>query len=174
MAAVRRPMPLSRRPLDVGFVAFFVVNLGFITYIVDFEQIVIADPTKFVYPIWPPGPLIDLVHWYGRTFDPVLLARPAWWKATIWIDAVLFGPYYAVAIYAFLRGRDWIRIPSIIWASVMLTNVTIILSEEAFGQFATPQLPMVLLANLGWLVMPLLMIWRMARAPHPFTTSASD
>jgi len=57
-------------------------------------------------------------------FDPVLLARPAWWKATIWIDAVLFGPFYALAIYAYARGKDWIRLPSVIWASVMLTNVT--------------------------------------------------
>ncbi len=145
------------------------VNLGFITYIVDLEQLVIADPNSFSYPLWPPGPLVDLVHWWGRTFDPVLLARPAWWKATIWIDALFFGPFYAIAIYAFARGKDWIRIPSVIWASVMLTNVTIILSEEAFGAFKTPQLPMVLLANLGWLVIPLLMLTRMARAEHPFT-----
>jgi hypothetical protein len=33
---------------------------------------------------------------------------------------------------------------------------------------------MVVLANLGWLVLPLLMIARMARTEHPFTTSASD
>jgi hypothetical protein len=171
---VRRPIPLGRRPLDALFVVFFVVNLGFITYIVDFEQLVIADPARFVYPIWPPAPFVDLVHWWGRTFDPVLLARPAWWKATIWIDSLFFGPFYAFAIYAFARGRDWIRIPSIIWASVMLTNITIILSEEAFGAYATPQLPMVLLANLSWVLMPLLLIARMARAEHPFTTSASD
>jgi hypothetical protein len=117
---------------------------------------------------------VDLVHWWGRTFDPVLLARPAWWKATIWIDSLFFGPFYAFALYAFIRGRDWIRLPSVIWASVMLTNVTIILSEEMFGIHATPQLPMVLLANLSWLVMPLLVLARMWRSEHPFTTSASD
>jgi hypothetical protein len=167
-------IPLSRRPLDIVFVVFFLVNLGFITYIVDLEQLVIADPARFTYPLWPPGPLIDLVHWWGRTFDPVLLARPAWWKATIWIDSLFFGPFYAVALYAFSTGKDWIRLPSVIWASVMLTNVTIILAEEAFGQYATPQLPMVLLANLAWLTMPLLMLARMARSEHPFTTSASD
>jgi hypothetical protein len=102
MGAVRRAIPLGRRPLDVVFVVFFLVNLGLITYIVDLEQLVIADPARFSYPLWPPGPLIDLVHWWGRTFDPVLLA------------------------------------------------------------------------NLAGLSMPLLMIARMARAEHPFTTSASD
>jgi hypothetical protein len=171
---VRRAIPLGRRPIDLLFIAFFLINLGFVTYIVDLEQLVIADPHRFAYPIWPPAPLVDLVHWWGRTFDPVLLARPAWWKATIWIDALLFGPFYAVAIYAYVRARDWIRLPSVMWASVMLTNVTIILSEEAFGAFATPQLPMVLLANLGWVIMPLLVLGRMVRSEHPFTTSASD
>lgn len=171
---MRRAIPLARRPIDILFVVFFAINLGFITYIVDFEQLVIADPSNFRYPLWPPAPFVDLVHWWGRTFDPVLLARPAWWKATIWIDSLFFGPFYAVALYAFVRGRDWIRLPSVIWASVMLTNVTIILAEEMFGIHATPQLPMVLFANLSWLVMPLLVLARMWQTEHPFSTSASD
>jgi hypothetical protein len=171
---VRRRVPLHQRRLDIIFVIFFVVNLGFITYIVDLEQVVVANAGNFEYPAWPPAVFVDLVHWWGRTFDPVLLARPAWWKATIWIDALFFGPFYAIGIYAFVAGKDWIRIPSIIWASVLLTNVTIILSEEAFGQHATPELPIVLLANLSRLLMPILMLARMARAEHPFTVSATD
>jgi hypothetical protein len=164
-------MPLSRRPLDIILVAFFVVNLCFITYIVDLEQIVIADPAHFQYPIWPPAPLVDLVHAYGRAFDPVLLARPVWWKATIWIDALFFGPFYALAIYAYTKGKSWIRMPSIIWASVMLTNVTIILAEERFGLYATPHFGIVLLLNLPWLIVPILTIARMAGAEHPFTAA---
>src|SRR4051812_39908571 len=97
------PVPLGARKLDWLFIGFFLLNLFFITYIVDLEQLVIADPTpgKFVYPLWPPARLVDLVHWWGHTFDPVLLARPVWWRATIWIDALFFGPFYAVALYAF-------------------------------------------------------------------------
>jgi hypothetical protein len=171
---MRRRVPLRQRWIDTVFVVFFVVNLGFITYIVDFEQLVVANPSSFEYPAWPPAIFVDLVHWWGRTYDPVLLARPAWWKATIWIDSLFFGPYYAIALYAFITGKDWIRIPSVIWASVMLTNVTIILSEEMFGQHATPELPMVLLANASWLLMPILMLARMWRAEHPFTAPTTD
>jgi len=169
---VRRLIPLARRRLDLFFVAFFLVNLGFITYIVDFEQIAIPTVVHFTYPLWPPAPLVDLVHWWGHTFDPLLIARPPWWKATIWIDALFFGPFYAVAIYAYLKGREWIRIPSIIWASVLVTNVIIILSEELTGPYATPQPLVVLLANLPWLIVPLAVIARMARAEHPFTAAA--
>ena len=64
------------------------------------------------------------------------MARPAWWRATIWIDALFFGPFYVFAIYAYIKGRNWIRFGSIIWASVMLTNVTIILFEEVMGEHA--------------------------------------
>ncbi len=99
----RQIIPLSKRPGDIAILAFFLVNILFITYIVDLEQLVIADPAHFTYPIWPPPAAVDIIHWWGRTFDPVLLARPAWWKVTIWIDALFFGPFYIVAIYAYIK-----------------------------------------------------------------------
>lgn len=168
-----RAIPLRQRRVDLLFIAFFLLNIGFITYIVDIEQLIIADPAHFQYPLWPPAPLVDLVHWWGRTFDPLLLARPVWWKMTIWIDALGFGPFYTVALYAFLRGRDWIRIPTIIWASVLMTNVTIILGEELAGPHATPQPAMVILANLPWLLVPAAAIARMTRREHPFTEAVA-
>ena len=37
------------------------------------------------------------------------MARPPFWRMTIWIDVIFFGPFYLFAIYAFIRGRNWIR-----------------------------------------------------------------
>ncbi len=170
----KKTIPLSKRPGDIAILVFFLVNLLFITYIVDLEQLVIPDPSHFTYPFWPPPFAVDAVHWWGRTFDPVLLARPVWWKMTLWIDALFFGPFYAVAIYAFIKGKEWIRFLSIVYASVMLTNVTIILGEELFGAYATPHFPIVLLANLPWLVFPVYIICRMWRSPHPFTQALPE
>lgn len=168
----RQAIRLTQRPGDILILAFFTINILFITYIVDLEQLVIPDSSNFTYPVWPPPAAVDLIHWWGRTFDPVLMARPVWWKATIWIDALFFGPFYIVAIYAYLKGKEWIRIPSIIYGSVLLTNVLIILSEERSGIHATPQFPVVLVANLPWLLMPVYIIFRMWRAPYPFTRAA--
>jgi hypothetical protein len=151
---------------------FFFVNILFITYIVDLEQLVIPDTANFTYPLWPPRAAVDLIHWWGETFDPVLMARPAWWKTTIWIDSLFFGPFYIVAIYAYIKGKEWIRIPSIIYGSTLVTIVLIILSEERYGVHATPQFPIVLLFNLPWLLFPIYVIIRMWRAPHPFTREA--
>ena len=61
---------------------------------IDIEQLVIADPAHFTYPIWPPRFMVDLIHWWGRTYDPPLMAREPWWRATIWIDQLVFGPFY--------------------------------------------------------------------------------
>jgi EXPERA (EXPanded EBP superfamily) len=170
---MRQPIPLARRPLDVALIAFFAVNLFFTTYVVSFEQIAIDDPFHFTPPLWPPERLVALVHWYEKSFDPLLLARPAWYRATIWIDVLGFGPFYAVALYAWARGRDWIRIPSIVWASVMATNVFIILFDELRGVHATPHPAAVVAANAAWLVVPFVVVWRVARSEHPFTEAAA-
>jgi hypothetical protein len=49
----------------------------------------------------------------------------------------------------------------------MLTNVTIILSEEIWGPHATPHLAAVIGANASWIVAPLLILWRMRKDPFP-------
>jgi hypothetical protein len=175
---MRSPLPLRRRRWDIVFLVFFLVNILFITYIVDLEQLAIPDPVtldppNFEYPIWPTKGLVDMVHWWGGHFDPVQLARPTWWKATIWIDALLFGPYYAFAIYAFIKGKEWIRIPTFLYSGILWTNVVIILSEELWGPHSTPQRGMVILANLPWLVFPMLLVWRMWKE-HPFTENVPE
>ncbi|KAH3757418.1 integral membrane protein [Pelomyxa schiedti] len=187
MKGQRRVVGLRSRPWDVVLIAFFFINAAFITYIVDLEQLAIADPAPFIaaatadpsstspaptYPIWPPRWGVDLVHWYARNFDPVLLARPPWWRMTIWLDVLYFGPFYLFAIYAFYKGREWIRVPSLFWAGIMFANVSIILGEEFMGPNKTPAPLFVLGLNLPWLLTPLVMIVRMWN-DHPFTVATT-
>jgi hypothetical protein len=167
-----RTIPFSQRKMDWIFVGFFLINFFFITYIVDIEQIIISDPYNFTKPIWPPEPFIRLIHWYGDSFDPLLMARPQWWKMTIWIDSLFYGPFYAFAIYAFIKGRDWIRIPAIFYSGMMFTGVTVILGEEVAGPYATTHLPLVLALNLPWLLMPIFLTLRL-RKEHPFEVDGS-
>jgi hypothetical protein len=166
---MRTPIPLKDRKIDYIYIAFFLLNLLVITYIIDLEQLVIKDPANFRYPVWPPAFFLDMVHWYGNSFDPLLMARPVWWKATIWLDVVFFGPYYLFAAYAFIKGKDWIRIPTIIYSSILFTNVFIILSEEIAGPFVAKNLPMVLLSNASWFLFPVFLVWKMWKNPYPFT-----
>ena len=81
----------------------------------------------------------------------------------------IFGPFYLTAIYAFVKGKDWIRIPTIIVMSILFTNVFIICSEEIFGPTPAINLPLVLFANTPWFLFPVFLIWKMWKNEHPFT-----
>ena len=103
---------LSKRPVDFIFIGFFIIAFV-VVYIIDYEQIAIPNYFEFKkngqYPIFPPKYMVDLVHWWGENYDPILLARPVWYKVMIWWDVLYFGPYYLFAIYGFIKGREWIR-----------------------------------------------------------------
>ena len=147
---------------------FFAMNLLLVTYVISLEQIIVDSPSAFAPPIWPPRAALAVIHWWEQTYDPLLWARPAWYRATIWLDVLAFGPFYAMALYAYGRGRDWIRIPSVIWASVMFANVFIILFDELRGIHASPHPGVVVMANVAWLLTPFVVGWRV-RGQHPFT-----
>ena len=40
------------------------------------------------------------------------------------------APFYALAIFAFCRQREWIRVPAIFYAAVLLTIMPMVLSEQ--------------------------------------------
>src|SRR6266545_3330727 len=111
------------RVRDLVFVAFFTVNIGFIAYMVDLEQLVVGDPRHFRYPLWPPRPMVDLVHRYGTDLDPLLLARPAFWRMTIWTNVLIilmeerFGEHATPHFPAVLAlNLPWLLLPvAVIW-----------------------------------------------------------
>ena len=164
----------KRKPIDIIILGYLIFNLLFVSYIISIEQIVIPgpvnlNPPNFHYPAWPPAFFVDIVHWWEGHFDPLLLARPAWYQATIWIDVLLFGPFYAIAIYAFLKRKNWIRLPAIIYSAIMVTNVTIILFEEIWGPHASAHPLIPVLANAAWFIFPFIITARMWRNDQPFT-----
>ena len=149
---MRETIPLRERPVDIALLVFFAFNLLFVSYVISLEQIVIADPNNFAYPAWPPRFMVDLIHSYGHRMDPVLMARPTW---------------YACAIFAYWRGKEWIRIPSIMYASVMVALVSVILAEEIAGAHAAPNPAAVVALNAPWILFPLVILGRMAFSVHP-------
>ena len=113
-------IPIKERPkamkiIDIILICFFIFNFIFICYLFDIEQIVVLDHSTFgtpafTYPIWPPKFIVDLNHFVG-TMDPALMDRPAWWRATIWIDVLLFGPFYLIGSIGFPGRRRYLHYP---------------------------------------------------------------
>lgn len=64
----------------------------------------------------------DTVHGCERNpngTDPLLLHPPIGLEIQTFISAFVFGPFYLLLVYAFSTGRDWIRMPAILYVSAM-------------------------------------------------------
>ena len=87
-------------------------------------------------------------------------ARPVWFRAAIWVEVLVQAPFYAVAIYAFVRQRSWVRVPAIVYATVLLTIMPIVLAEQYFGPHASRR-PLLVTAVYGaYVLMPVLLLVR--------------
>ena len=51
---------------------------------------------------------------YNHGGDSLLMANPRFVQITVgYVSALLYGAFSLVLIYAFVRGRDWIRLPAV-------------------------------------------------------------
>jgi len=154
--------PLRSRPLDVFLVACFgVFSISSFVY----EQFIIfgidlAEATDVFGRTW---------HWYASSFDPVFLDPPLWLRIMCTIDGYVFGAFYPVFIYAFVRGRNWVRIPALIYGSAIVYSTLIYFGWEFLdtANRAAANLPVVILVNVPYTIVPLLLMWRV-RHPEPF------
>lgn len=87
MAAAATPWALLDATMPSIFVVLLVVLL-----ICDMEQYLI-DPKTYPtveavaagasVPLWPPEPMVRLLHWFGENYDPLVLARPLWFRVRV-------------------------------------------------------------------------------------------
>eukprot|EP01105_Mastigella_eilhardi_P016868 TRINITY_DN3863_c0_g1_i1.p1 TRINITY_DN3863_c0_g1~~TRINITY_DN3863_c0_g1_i1.p1 ORF type:complete len:246 (+),score=70.22 TRINITY_DN3863_c0_g1_i1:34-738(+) len=149
---------------------FSAVNVVFITYSISLEALVIPDIDHIEqYPVWPPRVLVDALHksWV-RPYDPMLAARPVWYKTLMCWEVLFFGPYYIAVLIATLTKGNWIRMPTVIYSSVMLTKMSILISEEIFGEHKSPRPDLIAAVHLPYVLLPLLLIAFMWKHPKPF------
>jgi hypothetical protein len=154
--------PLRDRPFDAVLVFFFCV---FATSSLIYEQFIVFDvdlssTTDIFGRSW---------YWYARSFDPVFLDTPLWLRIMCTIDAYVFGPMYLVLIYAFVKGRNWVRIPALLYGAAIVYSTIVYFGWEfldtANREQANPFA--VFVVNIPYTIVPLLLMWRM-RSPEPF------
>ena len=165
-AAAREVIPFRERKQDIALWIFFLVNVIFVTYQADIEQLLIRDPDNFTYPIWPPAYMIDFLHWYFEKYDPLLYSAPSGTRRSSGSTRSSTAP--STSLRSTRSGRQgWIRNWSIIWASVMLATVTVILGQGIAGRSRRP--PAARTGDeRGRLIVPIWVLIRMWRE-HPFT-----
>jgi hypothetical protein len=155
--------------MDLLPLVFFAANVFYTIPFIDLEQVLLADPSERATAVWPPEGAIDRVHGYGERYDPLVMARPLWYRATLAWQVVLFWPFYAAALWAFARGRDWIRRPGLVWAGSQVTIVMLPTVHQLIGPLATEHPEVVLTLYLPWIVVPIVVLARLWRSEHPFT-----
>lgn len=154
--------PLKTRPFDAFLVFWF--SLFAFTSIAMEQYIVFGVELSEAT-----DPLGRLWHWYASSIDPVFLDAPLWLRIMCGIDGYVFGPFYLVLIYAFVRECNWVRVPALIYGAAIVYSTAVYFGWELLdaANRAEADLLGVFAVNVPYTIIPLLLMWRV-RNPEPF------
>lgn len=157
-------LPVRRRPFDIVFMVVF--SAFIVTSIISdsveglgLDQV--ADS---------PNLLVRWNYWYASNFDPLYQSHPLWLRFISGTSAFVYVIFYVLLVIGLARGWNWIQLPSVIYATMIVSLTGIpIFGVELFGPAgqATPNIPVFLAFNLPYIVFPVLLLARM-RKPLPF------
>ena len=99
--------------------------------------------------------------------DDLFAMQPGFMRVRTALSAFVYGPFYLVLVYAFVRGANWIRLPGLLYVGSMVLGV----AEHLIWEFALGNPPRELATFLAFTlpygVVPLLLAARLWN-PHPF------
>ena len=108
--------------------------------------------------------------------DPMFILNPPFLRVAVTVSAFVWGPLYVFFVWGFLKGKNQIRIPGLMYSSALTLGMLMIFAEELFSSvpgWRSP-LPWKFTAfNLPYLLVPILMGLRM-RKPFPFGQEESQ
>lgn len=158
-------LPLKDRKIDVFFAVVF------LTFAVT-SGIADAVPTLGI-EMSPDSPnfLARANYWYAVDADPLFMHRPVWMRIVTGLSTFVYGPFYVLLAWALIKGKNWIQLPAVIYAT-MISSITgfIVFGVEFFGEphLQTQNALKFLAFNTPYVVLPLVLLARM-RKPEPFT-----
>jgi hypothetical protein len=163
--ATRANLPLRQRGIDI----FFAVVFAAFTVTSVISDLLPTVGVDFSHP--STNFFVQSNYWYAHDADPLFMNPPDWMRIVTGLSAFVYMPFYVVLVIALLSGRNWIQLPAVIYATmiVALTGI-VVFGVEFFGEPATrTQNPVKFLVfNLPYVLVPLLLLIRMRR-PLPFT-----
>ncbi len=163
-----RPLPLGSRPYDWLFVA------GFAFFAFFAFSSVASDALHALGLFDGDNFLARANHDYiVAAGDEFLRADHIYTRYNTAIRGFIFGPFYVALVYAFIKGRAWIRVPAFIYVGAMLHGMF----EHTYWEYVVgppPTHPAVFWAFNGpYALLPILLAIRMWKA-DPFAEPASS
>jgi arachidonate 15-lipoxygenase len=80
-----------------------------------------------------PCPIIRASYSWAMSTDPLWIEDPPFVQIQTGLSTFLYGPFYLVLIYAFVKRRNWVRVPAIWFAGALATNVITYVGAEFLG-----------------------------------------
>ena len=74
---------------------------------------------------------------YAKTFDPIFLNLPLWLRIVCSLDTFLFGPFYAVSVYAFWTKQQearWYELIALPMAGALLYSTVVYFAYEVIAE----------------------------------------
>jgi hypothetical protein len=156
---------LSERKFDYFFIVMF--SLFFITSMI---SDMVPTLTGELVPNHP-NILMQANYDYAIGCDPLFLHPPVWMRMVTGLSAFVYGPFYLVLVFAFIKGKNWIQVPAIMYGTAIsvITGV-IVFGVEFFGEpeWRCQNIGKFLPLNLPYVLIPILLILRMRKA-QPFS-----
>jgi len=153
--------------LRVTLLVFFATHVP-ATLLIDSQAVL---PARYVPPL-----ARQLLEWHvANTGDPLMAPLVASRSPAPWFRALVLGelslqlPFFFVAVYAFARRRNWIRLPALVYGVHTATTLLPILAELAAATSVTEAQRLTLLAvYLPYFMLPLACAVWMCSCEEPF------
>lgn len=81
------------------------------------------------------------------------------------IDGFVFGPFYLVLIYAFVRECEWIRGPALLYAGAIVYSTLVYFGVEFLTELERADIVWVITINIPYTIVPILLALRVRPAP---------
>ncbi|KAJ7563294.1 hypothetical protein O6H91_03G104900 [Diphasiastrum complanatum] len=157
--AAAASLPISKRPVDVLLVAFFVINVPILLLI---DAQVVLPPSLF------PHFLRSLVKWHVQSSGDFLVGdKPSFFRGLVLCEIVVALPLLLSNAYAFYYGKQWGRMSGIIYGVYTAATMVPILSEIYYALI--PGKSKLYICYVPYLVIPIFVIIRLLPLTNPFS-----
>jgi len=117
-----------------------------------------------------PQVLKNLLKYYLTTFkDPLMSKQPPFLQSFIIAEAIFQLPFFFVFLYALIKKKNWIRIPSILYGSHTATTVWALLYEFGLSKDIDNTTRITLISlYYPYFLIPLILAIHMSMTEIPF------
>ncbi len=122
-------IPLQQRKTDY----FFIVIFSFFAFTSFFVDMMGALHELFLGSENP---------WFMKTLlmatyadcDPLFVINPPFMRVALVFSALVWGPLYVCFVWGFIKGKNAIRIPALMYSSALTVVMLMIFSEELYSE----------------------------------------